>query len=333
MGTVKLKVDPDKDLFLKSDYFDNQFFTFGSFEVQGHKMDYLFHMEAFQLPGQEERLFSHFAFLDETLGEYAETTQVVDMEGIRIDPDRFAIRLPDAEISGDMNKLHIFARMDYLTLDVDVSPYRPVLPLAQDGVFPDKDLDLTGFSYPYCLTTGKLTLANSMMLVRGDSWYVRTWQRRLPRMIFPKTIVRMLERKMTKEDGTGMFLRGMLCFVMSDYSVLDICFSFREGRETSIGSLMYSNGNQVRLSIPDLAPTVIEFLKKVDDEPQTPLIFKLDFDEYDLKVRTGIIPKRQEGIFNTLPDFHFFEGLTKMHGRRGEDKLTGYAYINIMGCP
>ena len=332
MGTVRLKVDPDKDLFLKRDYFDNQFFSFGSFEVQGHKMDYLFHMESFQLPGQESRLLSHFAFLDETLGEYAEMTQVQDLEGIRIDPERFAIRLPDAEISGDMNKLHIYARMDYLTLDVDISPYRPVLPLSEDGVFPDKNLDLTGFSYPYCLTTGKLTLANSVMLVRGDSWYVRTWQRKLPRMLFAqKALSKMLEKKMTKEDG--MMLRGMMCFVMSDYSVLDICFSYRDGKETSVGSLMYSNGNQVKLDIPPLAPAVLDFLAKVDDEPQTPLIFKMDFENPQLRVRTGIIPKRQEEIFKTLPDFHFFEGLTKMHGRNEKDKLTGYCYINIMGCP
>lgn len=180
---VASQVDIEKDLPRKPDYTVDSFFIIGRVEEKGHKINYLYHIMAMNMPLPIEKLAKKwqicFSVMDETTGFYTAGDHIYTDKEVTATTDRFSIIAPNAEMSGTWDEMHIRLKEEKFEIDtVTKAIHFPVITRGS-AVFDLFGMVIHQFSVPYMKTSGKLTVKGETYELNGEnavSWFDRQWQ-------------------------------------------------------------------------------------------------------------------------------------------------------------
>ncbi|KFI93474.1 mucin-1 (muc-1) [Bifidobacterium saguini DSM 23967] len=181
---VAPQVDLSGDLPRKPDYTVDSWFVIGRVEAEGHAVDYLFHIMAMQMPipvpSMAKKWQIAYSLLDETDGYYVAGDHIYADKEVTADTDHFRIELPNAEMSGDWNRMRIRLKEDEFEVDTEASAVHYPVFTRGASVFDLFGMVIHQYSIPYMKTTGTLTVRGHRYALDGDnavSWFDRQWQK------------------------------------------------------------------------------------------------------------------------------------------------------------
>lgn len=172
------KYEPSKEL-MWNPYFDSSsWFIIGHFEAHGHKLNYLYHQMVWPDDKTGELMLnSVVSVTDETTGFYRGEDKFYPMSQTEIAQDHFAIKVPNGSMEGDLNKLHMTASMEGVSMNIDLELEDGIIYNGGAGVFKLAIIDVQQYSKPNIKPSGIITIDGKEYPVSGDAWFDRQWQK------------------------------------------------------------------------------------------------------------------------------------------------------------
>ena len=319
-----IKVNPTMDLIFKRNYIFNSFYASGTFNLEGHKMDYLFHIMAVELPGKEIKIGTYFVLADQTKKEFIDEVHYYDEKEVMVSANAFLARTPDSEVSGNIDRIQIHASMDGVSLDINLRPQGLPLCLTDSGEASLNDSAMYNFTYPGTYTGGTITLGNVSTEIKATSWVGREWYGKAASR-FSLLPTRRIAAE--RPDKNARVAWARFYFVFENGAKAMIWMNCVEGVERGWAKFIKTDGIQKTIMCPLVASQIMEFYKK-------PGPLKLDFyvRELDVHLIMGAIPKKLDFDEELIPMIHSHETLcmAKMKGR-GIEPVRGYCHARITG--
>ncbi|MCD8051809.1 MAG: hypothetical protein LUE89_09045 [Clostridiales bacterium] len=183
LGVVP-QVDLCGDLPRKPDYTIDSWFVIGRVEEAGHKINYLFHIMAMHPPIPVERIAKKwqvcFSVMDETTGYYHAGDHFYGEKEIQAEENYFSLKCPNAEMSGDWDKMKIYLKEKEFVIDTEATAIHYPVFTRGSSVFDVFGMVVHQMSIPYMKTVGTLTVKGRTYELNGEnatSWFDRQWQK------------------------------------------------------------------------------------------------------------------------------------------------------------
>lgn len=332
MTGVSPVVDVRRDLVYKTDYMLNSFFAVGHFESRGHTLNYLFHIMTMGVPGSEFAT-SIFSVTDETTGKYCDDTQIYTINGDNISADRFFLKAPHGQMSGDIDRMVFSADIGRAKLDVTVCPESYPIFNGGTGKFHMVNLDIFQYSMPHCKTTGTLTLDGEDYELEGMTWFDRQWQIPMPKL--PGFGKKVMGWAMDKFLDGGRKMRfpawGWMDINLDKGMVISTWFPVEKFGEDCWATVMYPDGRQHKVKLNPVIGQAEDWWKSPVSDYAYPTKYHVQCPELDFDLTVVCAPKEQELNFEGFPTLSHYEGASQVTGTYGGKAVTGYCYVETIG--
>lgn len=181
---VASQVDIEKDLPRKPDYSVDSFFIIGRVESEGHKINYLYHIMAMNMPLPIEKLAKKwqvcYSLLDETTGYYVAGDHIYTDNEVRASKDHFSIVAPNAKMEGTWDNMEIYLKEKDFEINTTTHAIHYPVITRGSAVFDLFGMVIHQFSIPYMKTEGILTIKGKEYKLNGEnavSWFDCQWQK------------------------------------------------------------------------------------------------------------------------------------------------------------
>ena len=157
-------VDPVADFAFKPEFDNNSWFAIGHFEVDGELLNFLYHVMVLPLPGGGRAVQACISITNETTGWYRAEDVIVPLEEVRIASTGFDIEMPNGRLSGDLDYLHVKARLDDGKGEVEVEARRSskVILNGGTGMFPLIGMKIHQYSVPRLDARGNIRIEDDV---------------------------------------------------------------------------------------------------------------------------------------------------------------------------
>ena len=332
MADILPAVDVRKDLVYKTEYIINSYFAIGHFEAKGHTLNYLFHIITMDSPGCEV-VGSMFSITDETTKEYYADTKICPVNNETVSTDKFFMKTPNGQMSGDIDLIHISAEMENAKLDVKICPEGYPIFNGGTGQFHLANLDIYQYSIPYAKTTGTLTLNNEIYEVNCMTWFDRQWEMPNPKM--PAFLKKALGWgfNIFMDGGKKMKVPswGWMDINLDNGDVLSVWFAIEKNGENCWATVMHPDGKQKRVSLNPIISQAENWWKSPDSDYSYPMKYHVQCLELEADLIVSCEPNAQELNFADFPTLSHYEGASQVQGSYGGKKVTGYCYVENIG--
>lgn len=172
------------DLPRKPDYTVDSWFVIGRVEEAGHKLNYLFHIMAMEMPipipqmGKKWQVA--YSIMDESTGYYHSGDHIYADKEVSADPNHFDIKMPNAAMSGSWDNMKIWLKEDEFEIDTRTTAIHYPIFTRGAAVFDLFGMVIHQYSVPYMKTSGTLTVQGKNYSLNGKnavSWFDRQWQK------------------------------------------------------------------------------------------------------------------------------------------------------------
>lgn len=181
---VAPQVDLEGDLPRKPDYTVDSFFVIGRVEAEGHKLNYLFHIMAMEMPipipAAAKKWQVAYSVMDENDGYYVSGDHIYTDKEVTAATDHFSLKMPGARMEGTWDKMEIYLKEKDFEINTTASAVHYPVFTRGASVFDLFGMVIHQFSVPYMKTTGTLTVRNKTYKLDGNnamSWFDRQWQK------------------------------------------------------------------------------------------------------------------------------------------------------------
>lgn len=313
MGVVP-QVDVTKDLLPKTNYNVNSWFVFGKFDADGHIFNYLFHIMALKMPMP----FAGFKYqtaisISDESTHYYYTKDYVDKESdIEISNDKFYIKIPKGEISGDWDCMKIKVHDKDFSLDTVVTAIHYPVITRGSSVFELLGMTIHQYSVPFMTTKGTLTLNGTTYDItdKGYTWFDRQWQ---------------------VQDMKAPIKWSWMAIYLDNGDVISVLDSDVPGREEGLLSVLKTDGSQHNsTNVPPFKYGESEYWVSSVTKQKYPTHWKLKLPSINAELEITPIIKEQE-IPSVMKPLSKYEGASRVTGTYQGMPVTGNAVVELIG--
>ena len=155
LGVVP-QVDMSGDLPRKPKYTVDSWFVIGRVEDAGHKLNYLFHIMAMEMPIPVPQIAKKwqvcYSIMDETTGYYNSGDHIYSDKEVTADTDRLNIQMPNAIIAGTWDNMRIYLKEEQFEIDTRTSAVHYPVFTRGSAVFDLFGMLIHQYSIPYMKT-------------------------------------------------------------------------------------------------------------------------------------------------------------------------------------
>lgn len=306
------QVDLAGDLSYKPAYSVNSWFSVGHFVAENTVIDYLYHAMIVALPKQPAMMITSFSVTDETNEQYFQDAQIFPMTPDNVSEDKLLIKLPNVELTGDINHMHIVADMPHGHLDAELTPTGFPLYNGGTGIFDMLGMQIHQYSLPKVATTGSLTIDDHTYSIEGPTWFDRQWQNQNPAQ-------------------TGEPTWGWMDLNLSDESYVSVWFPIDQGVENAWATYMTADGTQRRVDVEPIVTNVSDFYQNPGSPYAYPTKWHVEIPELAAEFDVIPQPQNQELQFDEMKHLNHYEAASKVVGTKDGVSITGYSYIELTG--
>lgn len=332
MSGISPAVDVRNDLVYKTEYMINSFFAIGHFQAKGHTLNYLFHIIAMGNPGSEFAA-SMFSVTDETTKEYYADTKIFPINSETVSTDKFFLKAPNGQMSGDIDLMHLTAEMEHAKLDVQIRPEGYPIFNGGTGMFHMVNLDIFQYSVPHCKTNGTLVLNGETYEMDGMTWFDRQWQIPTPKLSTLGKKVMGWAVKTFMDGGRKMKFPswGWMDINLDNGDILSVWFPVEKDGEDCWATVMHPDGTQKKVTLNPVIGQAENWWKSSDSEYAYPTKYHVQCPELDADLTVVCVPREQELNFEGFPTLSHYEGASQVTGTYEGKEVTGYCYVETIG--
>lgn len=314
-------VNPEQDLAYKPDYQANSYFAIGHSVVNGHTVNYLFHIMGMLSP-QGAVVNANFSVTDETSGEYFSEDHVFPVAQCEIsspDGNGFKLVTPIGYMEGDVNEIRLFAKMENAAVDCTIKKNGGIIYNGGTGSFSTfLGKNVQQFSMPIMDTSGTLIIAGTEYTLNGRSWFDRQWQ---------FSVEELKEMQIHSEwNWSWMDINLSNGEIISLWDMHDILHDTTK----TWGTILHEDGSQEVVDIVPLAKGAAEVWSSPVTGQRYPTRWTVRIPSKDAVLNVSTDIKEQE-IVSTLPSLNKYEGACKVNGTYSGRNVTGYTYVELLG--
>lgn len=313
---VASQIDLKHDLPRKPNYSIDSFFVIGRVETGGHKLNYLFHIMAMNMPIPVPRLAKKwqvcFSVLDENTNFYTSGDHIYTDDKVSASTDHFSIKAPNCEMSGSWDKMKIYLKEKDFTIDTEASAIHYPVFTRGSGVFDLFGMVVHQFSVPYMKTTGTLTVKGETYKLDGDnavSWFDWQWQHQ--------------NFKITTEWS-------WMAIYLDNGDIISILDSVGETDTPRFMSVLHPDGTQENAT--DAKPFDECATRKWTSEESGQTYatrWDLEMPSFDGKLHVEPVIEKQE-IMSSMKKLAKYEGSANVKGTWRGEEVTGRATVELI---
>ncbi len=306
-------VDPVKDLLIKDEYDANSWYSSGSYDVDGHLINYMFHCMTVDIP-QMGLVFSYrLTFTDETTGYYYDMGEkAMPVSAITLDKEKFLIDTPDGYISGDFDNMILKMSSGNNAVDITMKGMGHPLYCGGSGAFSWNKAISHQISIPHMATTGTLTLDGTTYHIEGDSWFDRQWQ--------------------NNNSASLMNLKWAWMDIRLDNGdIISVWTNGDDKTENSWATIMKPDGSHTVTYADTLSDGVEEYWRSERTGRCWPTKWTVTLPDLDTKLTVSSNPYGQEIYSEGEVPGSCYEGASKVEGTYRGTPASGHCYVEITG--
>lgn len=184
-----LSLDIEKDLTPKKEYDANSWYLSGSYEIDGEKVNYLWHAMTVKIPVKGTIFSYRMTFTNETTGFYYDMGEkAMTLGGLfgkksnaNVESDHFCIEMMEGFIRGDLNHMEFSFTIDGNSVQLELVGEEYPLYCGGNGEFSWCGTTSHKYSLPNLNSNGKLVMdGKTYIIVNEPSWFDRQWQNNNP---------------------------------------------------------------------------------------------------------------------------------------------------------
>lgn len=329
-------VDVAADLPHKDSYQLNSWFYINRGECNGEMITSLYHAIYYQFPGANAMLVSSLSFTNETTGERRMESLIFSDDDIEMSEDKLYIKCPNAEVTGDINCMHVKAKMDDSWIDLDMVPVGYPLYNSRTGRYWMLGLDVHQYALPTMETTGKICVANKEYDFSGSTWLDRQWQ--IDISMYKSGAVTPPPMDLTKIPTWGW-----MSIQLDNGDKLSFWFpnqkldwesnygSGEQGKWYSWATVLHPDGSHSLVYAEPVDKEWGEWYHNEESPFTYPTKFTVRIPEYDAVLEVVSAPQDQEIRNPFIGSFDYYEGACKLSGTWKGEAVTGCAFLEMIG--
>ena len=328
------EVDVAGDLPYKDEYMNNSFFAIGHFDVDGHTIDYLYHLMSYAYPGKTPEMTYCFSVTDETEKKYYQFSKAYKFDEIKLATDRYYIGTPAGDMEGDLDDMHLTAKMEHGALDLHLESIGYPLYNGGTGKFHMVGMDIYEYSIPTIRTNGTITIDSKTYEIKdGLSWYDRQWQQKLPKMpeFIEKGVGKIMDEKQKKEGGFKLPVWGWMDINLENGDKVSTWFADEEDGENCWATVMHPSGAQRTVLVNPVVAKATDHWKSEASGAVYPMTYKIEIPELDADLTVKTAVDNQELFFPENALYNHYEGASTVEGIYQGKPIKGYCYVELIG--
>lgn len=318
MGVVMEQLDLEKCLPEQRAYNNNSWFAFGRFEVEGHTLNYLFHIMQLTFPklmGGVKYQVVITAF-DETTGEYYAKDYLFKASAVTSSTESFCLKMPNGLMEGSWDRMHLVIDEKPARFKLDTYVTAIHYPVVSGGtsVFELLGMCIHQFSVPYMKTTGTFEWNGTSYDIsdKGYTWFDRQWQN-----INMKNTMKWSWMAIYLDNGDII-------------SVLDCDVP---GYEDGLLANLCVDGTQINGRGRDVVPFKkgeSAYYYNPASKQRYPTHWNIEIPRIDTQLEISPA-KREQDIVSVLPQLSKYEGVCRVRGTYKGNLVTGTALVELIG--
>lgn len=327
----KKEVDVAKDMPFKSDYAVNSFFAIGHFQVEGHVIDYLYHLMSCIFPGQDPYVTYCFSITDETSGEYHQFSHAYPLKEVKISENELRIETPKGSISGTLDDLVLKSEIDSAALDLHLTAVGYPLFNAETGKFNLSGTEMYEYSIPRLISNGSIRVGDKTYGIKdGISWYDRQWEIKLPKL--PAPVMNVASKLLSGKAGDpGFPTWGWMDLNLDNGDVISTWFAKTKDGEDCWATLMHPDGSHKMVRLNPVISTASDRWRSEASGQSYPMKYSLQIPELDADLTVECVVNDQELFFPERADLNHYEGAAQVKGTYLGKNTSGYTYVELVG--
>ena len=304
-------LDCEKDLLWKKEYNVNSWFVIGHAESENHTLNFLFHLMLLDFEGQQPVMESVVSITDETTGWYYGDDIFVPVSDIEISEESLNIKMPNGQMSGNLEKMLFKAEIPNGSVDIVAKPVGLPIYNSGTGYFPLLDMKVHQYSIPTMETSGSITIEGHTYEINCTSWFDRQWQNQVSGINGHWTWM-----DLNLDNGDKLSL----------WNVVDDATNI----ETAWATVLHEDGTQSVVTVEPLKNGESEYWTSEKSNQKYPTQWIVKIPEYDACLKVISSPKEQE-IVSAMPTLNKYEGASKVSGTYRGKEVKGYCYVELVG--
>lgn len=312
-------VHPIEDLFMKPEFPGNSWFAIGHCQADGHTFGYVYQLMTVPTDAGGMMLNDVLSITDETSGWYHGENRMFQISDVTFGRDRFSIETPSSKMSGNLDAMHIEAKMQCGSISLDLNGVGNILYNAGNGRFSLAGIDIFEYAIPRLDTCGSISIEDKTYSVSGISWFDRQWQG-LPQNTVPMTQV------------MGAFY---WCWMDLNLDNGDVISLWDVGNtemkiETAWATILHEDGAHTVTSVKPLRNAATEKWKSPISGLSYPNHWTVEIPAFDAHMEVSTYPANQE-LVSEYDSAQKFEGTSKITGIYKGNRVTGFCYVEMLG--
>lgn len=313
MGATMCQLDITKDLAYKSTYNNNSWFAVGRYEVNGHTINFLFHLMGMKVPVLGLVFQSVVTVFDETTGYYYAKDHLYPKRKVEFYEDKFYIKVPNGLMFGDWDKMNIQVSEGDVKLNIEATAIHYPILIGGNSIIDMCDMCIHEYSVPRMVTKGTLSMNGITYDVtnKGYTWFDRQWQ------------------KINYAHSTMKW--SWMAIQLDSGEIFSIFDTNLKGWEDNVLAVLEENGTQVNLRhFPAFVEGETEYWLSDKSKQKYPVKWDISIPELDARFKITPVKKEQE-IISVLGELNKYEGNCTLTGIYKGREVKGHVLVELIG--
>ncbi len=301
----------------------NGWWYVGKFESEGETLGYLAHWMYMGTRFGEPTLCFHLSVTNQTTGKFYHKSELYRNPDINIeetgegDERKLKVEVPSGFIEGDLDKLHLEAKGDDISLVCDMQSFGNVLYGGGTTSFPSiLGTNINQFSVPDMRTKGVITIEGKEYPIEGSSWFDRQWQTDNPSD--PRSI--------------GKWKWNWFNIVLDNGQVLGVwdMHIVSQNINYTWATVLHPDGTQT-IDIVE-RKEIGNYWKSPVSGKNYPLYSKILLPNIEVELEISSVLQNQEMGVPGMIAMYEYEGLSDVKGTYKGEPVKGYSYFELVGA-
>ncbi len=315
-------LDIVEDLKPKKDYDANSWYLSGSYDIDGDKVNFMWHAMTVKIPVKGTIFSWRMTFTNETTGFYYDMGEKAaplslpfaeKKSGCHVDHERFDIEMPEGYIRGDLNNLEFKFEIDGNKVEIRMSGEGYPLYCGGSGEFAWSGTTSHQYSLPFLRSNGTLTMDGKTYEVKDQwSWFDRQWQ----------------------NNNLATLMKLMWCWMDMRLDNGDIVSLWTNGdgeQEHTWATILKPDGSHTVTYCKVLSEGIKEYWKSEKTGRAWPVRWAVEMPDLDTSLEVITYPYGQEIYSEGEIPGSCYEGASVVQGTYRGQPITGHSYVEITG--
>ena len=317
-------LDIVKDITPKKDIDANSWYLSGSYEINGEKVNYMWHAMTVKVPVKGTIFSYRMTFTNETTGFYYDMGEKAatvgggllggnKAKGCKLDNDKLNIVMPEGYIRGDFDNLEFKFETDGNAVEIRMTGEGYPLYCGGNGVFSWCGTTSHQYSIPHLKTNGTLRMDGKTYEIKnGESWFDRQWQNNNPAMLM-KLMWCWMDMRLDNGDIISLWTNGY------------------EPDEHTWATILKPDGSHTVTYCKVLSSCIKEYYVSERTGRAWPVKWEVELPDLDTKLMIDTFPYNQEIYSEGEIPGSCYEGASTVSGIYKGQPVTGHCYVEITG--